>query len=123
MKLPRNWTAVAAFLTIICGFGIQVAMAKGSRPQICYRSWFDHSLMDRLAAIAFAEAKKKKIKLQGYAGFIAVKMESYRHGKHPIYGLRFTPFACNEMGTDGGGFDIEVDRKTLEVIDSYHSTL
>jgi hypothetical protein len=37
--------------------------------------------------------------------------------------VRFTPFRCEELGLDGGGFDVEIDPKTYAVIDSYTSVL
>ncbi len=79
--------------------------------------------MDRVAKIALNEAVKKKISLQGYAGFIAVETESNIFPLRLIYALRFSPFECDHLGLDGGGFDIEVDRKTLKVMTSYVSAL
>jgi hypothetical protein len=117
----RKWISHVAAVLVCCSLMTGTAWTANKRPEICYDSFIERNLMDKLANIAFAEAKRKKAWIRDYPGFIAVEMTSYRHKGRLIYGLRFTPFACGEMGLDGGGFDIEVDRKTFEVIDSYKS--
>ncbi|MFN0192551.1 MAG: hypothetical protein ACKVP5_11350 [Aestuariivirga sp.] len=94
-----------------------------TRPQTCYNSWYENEFMDKLAAIALREAARKRVDLDKYPGFIAVPYESRSDRSRKIIGLRFSTFRCDERGFDGGGFDLEIDPNTLDVIDSYFSAL
>lgn len=122
MKLGNFQYIILAAVFVICLSAIASTPKPGEQPEICYEKLFERSLMDKLSKIAFWEAKRKGVSVQGYAGFIAVEYTSQKTNR-PIYGLRFSTHACNTMGLDGGGFDIEVDPKTFEVIDSYISPL
>jgi hypothetical protein len=121
MEQIRRTITLLLVVPFCCVLMTLAAWGTNKKPETCYNKFFEREFMDKLADIAYAEAKRKRAWVRDYRGFIAVEMNSYRHKNRPIYGLRFTPFACNAMGLDGGGFDIEVDRKTLEVIDSYQS--
>ena len=86
-------------LAVLLLFGIALirpAHAEtGPMPEVCY---YDH--VDR-----------------------AVMMPSHRYPGRKIWGVRFSPFHCGDLVLDGGGFDVEIDPKTFEVIDSYFSVL
>ncbi len=106
----------------ICLSAIALTPKPEKQPEICYGKIFERRLMDKLSNIGVWEAKRKGISVHGYAGFIAVEYTSQKTNR-PIYGLRFSTHACDELGLDGGGFDIEVDPITFEVITSYISPL
>jgi hypothetical protein len=121
MKQIRSTTNLIVAASICCILMTNTAFSANGKTEICYSKFLDRQLLDKLASIAYAEARKKKAWVRDYRGLIAVETLSDRHENRPIYAIRFTPYACNDMGTDGGGFDIEVDRKTLKVIDSHQS--
>ena len=133
----------ASFILFCAAIGF--SSSAHAEPEICYNDRFSKSVMDRLVVLARAEAQKKHVDRSAYNGIIAVDywsrkvledwhrtMQKQRDtnreasSKMPpadIIGVRFTPFACNDMGTDGGGFDVDINPKTFEVLDSRNSLI
>jgi hypothetical protein len=121
MKKIRSITNLLIAASLCSVLMTNTAWSGNGRTEICYSKFLNQHVLDKLASIAYAEARKKKAWVRDYKSLIAIEILSYRHENRPVYAIRFSPYACNDRGTDGGGFDIEVDRKTLKVIDSRHS--
>jgi hypothetical protein len=119
---PFSVFGALAVASILFATIFSVEWSTNTRPQTCYENpWYDNKFMDKLAAIAFREAGRKRVDLDKYRGFIAVPNVSRANRNRKIVGIRFSPFRCDERGFDGGGFDLEIDPNTLGVIDSYLS--
>jgi hypothetical protein len=83
----------------------------------------------RLVEIALTESKAKNISLKEYHSVFAVIDADHRNMKNEVikkgvnFVVRFSPFRCDDWFTDGGGFDVEIDSKTFEVVKSGISLL
>ncbi len=104
-------------------FNLLIVSSVQAEPQICKLPWFDSTAMEKFATTAVSEAKKKKIDLSTYKSIFAVKTHSRLGNNRKIIGVRVSTHQCDEHGLDGGGFDVELDPTTFEVIESYLSDL
>jgi hypothetical protein len=98
-------------------------------PQIC-ESPYDISaeMSKKLAEIAITEAEAKNVSLEGYNSVLTLVYPDikYKNGhlkRKGYFGVRFSPYHCEELGLDGGGFDVEIDPITFAVLRSRVSAL
>jgi hypothetical protein len=107
----------------LCTISSRADEVTGPMPEVCIPPNDDAVLARKLAGIAFKDAERKSVSLRDYNRVFAVPYHSRLEPDRKIWGVRFSPFRCNEMVTDGGGYDVEIDPTTFEVIDSFFSAL
>lgn len=115
-------SARIALVALCCApTAVRANDVTGPMPAVCLIADDNRALIRKLAKIAFEEAERKGVSLRGYRQVFAVRYYSRSDRSRQIWAVRFSPWRCKQLAVDGGGFDVEIDPKTFEVIDSYIS--
>jgi hypothetical protein len=127
----KNSVQTACFSLLLLLVANSFAFADESdMPPTCKNySGINDATLKRIVAVAFEEAKRKRISLKRYHSVFAVFLRDITDGNNKVikkggyFGVRFSPYVCDDLSTDGGGFDVDIDPKSFKVIASRKSFL
>ncbi len=130
MKPTKFAQAIFGLFVLLLTRNSSALAGQSDMPPVCKNNFgISDTKMQKLAEIAFEEAQRKHVSLKQYNSVFAVVWPDLVDENNQVikkggyYAVRFSPFRCNSMGTDGGGFDVDIDPGSFKVISSRISFL